>query len=116
MNSPVVILRQHLPEEIINKIQSFIPPNSIVYRAIKRHICHVRKRFELYDKFVNYEYKNIDRSGRKYWPSNFIEIFYENPQYSNIIFYDTPIERLTTYMVSQISPRIVKMKKAHRIN
>ena len=43
MISPVVILESKF-QEILDKIQSFIPYNEIIYKAIKQYFTHLRKK------------------------------------------------------------------------
>ena len=120
MNSPVVILQKFLPQELLDKVQSFMPPNDIVYQAIKKYYTRVRQRNELYNKFAYKQYlldgcrihKNYRSckqnnimcqhcqvmkekfNGRTFWMAKFTEIFYQNIQFNKIIWYGTPKHRL----------------------
>lgn len=122
MNSPLIIFQKYLPQEIINNIQQYLPPNDFVYKAIKKYFTHLRKRQQLYIEFAYKQYilnpccghkkykpclnknNNIlckqcnymkDKwKGRNYWISSFTEIFYENLQYSKIVWYGVPKQRI----------------------
>ena len=40
MNSPLIIFQKYLPQELIDKIHQYLPPNDFIYKAIKKYFTH----------------------------------------------------------------------------
>jgi hypothetical protein len=51
MNTPLVLIQRHFPQEVVNIIQSFMR-NEIVYQAIYEYFNHLFYEKDLHDRFI----------------------------------------------------------------
>lgn len=108
MISPLIILKNKLPQEILNNIQSYLT-NNIVNKALICYYDYLYYKNELYDDFITrqyiepnckcikywsnianrYKFKECNTCceyeyGNKYIPLDFRICIWDNPQYNKI--------------------------------